>query len=92
MKTILSNAVSLSVVLIVLLAGYSAEPFYAGHHVHTEYIRIFGDSFNHHEHKESLEFSIFPSLLLITTLFRIGLNVSSTRLILTRQGEAGAVN
>ena len=41
--------------------------------------------------KESLEFSIFPSLLLITTLFRIGLNISSTRLILTEQGEAGAV-
>ena len=41
--------------------------------------------------KESLEFSIFPSLLLITTLLRIGLNISSTRLILTKQGEAGAV-
>ncbi len=41
--------------------------------------------------KESLEFSIFPSLLLITTLFRLGLNISSTRLILTKQGEAGAV-
>jgi flagellar biosynthesis protein FlhA len=41
--------------------------------------------------KESLEFSIFPSLLLITTLFRIGLNISSTRLILTKAGEAGAV-
>ena len=33
--------------------------------------------------KEPLEFSIFPSLLLITTLFRLGLNVSSTRLILS---------
>lgn len=41
--------------------------------------------------KESLEFSIFLSLLLITTLFRLGLNISSTRLILTRQGEAGQV-
>jgi flagellar biosynthesis protein FlhA len=41
--------------------------------------------------KEPLEFSIFPSLLLITTLFRLGLNVSSTRLILTRQGSAGQV-
>ncbi len=40
---------------------------------------------------EALEFSIFPSLLLITTLFRISLNISSTRLILTNQGEAGAV-
>ena len=41
--------------------------------------------------KESLEFSIFPSLLLITTLFRIGLNVSSTRLILLNNGYAGEV-
>ena len=41
--------------------------------------------------KESLEFSIFPSLLLITTLFRIGLNISSTRLILTKAGAAGEV-
>lgn len=32
--------------------------------------------------KESLEISVFPSLLLITTLFRLSLNVSSTRLIL----------
>ncbi|NMA61628.1 MAG: flagellar biosynthesis protein FlhA [Firmicutes bacterium] len=32
--------------------------------------------------KEPLEISVFPSLLLITTLFRLSLNVSSTRLIL----------
>ena len=31
--------------------------------------------------KEALEFSVFPSILLITTLFRLSLNVSSTRLI-----------
>ncbi len=41
--------------------------------------------------KEPLEFSIFPSILLITTLFRIGLNVSSTRKILTNHGDAGQV-
>lgn len=40
---------------------------------------------------EALEFSIFPSLLLITTLFRLGLNVSSTRLILRDGGYAGVV-
>ena len=40
---------------------------------------------------EPLEFSIFPSLLLITTLFRLGLNVSSTRLILSNGGQAGQV-
>ncbi len=40
---------------------------------------------------EALEFSIFPSLLLITTLFRLGMNVSSTRLILGNHGHAGSV-
>ncbi len=39
--------------------------------------------------KSALEFSIFPSLLLITTIFRLGLNISSTRLILFQQGYAG---
>ena len=41
--------------------------------------------------KEPLEFSIFPSLLLITTIFRLGLNISSTRLILSQQGNAGHI-
>jgi flagellar biosynthesis protein FlhA len=41
--------------------------------------------------KDALQFSIFPSLLLITTLFRLSLNISSTRLILTREGEAGQI-
>ena len=41
--------------------------------------------------KEPLDFSIFPSMLLITTLFRVALNISSTRLILGGGGEAGAV-
>ena len=40
--------------------------------------------------KEVLEISIYPSLLLITTIFRVALNVSSTRLILTG-GDAGEV-
>ena len=38
----------------------------------------------------ALEFSIFPSLLLVTTLFRLALNVSSTRLILLH-ANAGKV-
>lgn len=40
--------------------------------------------------KEALEFSIFPSLLLITTLFRLALTLSTTKLILLN-GEAGTV-
>ncbi|MEZ4388744.1 MAG: flagellar biosynthesis protein FlhA [Candidatus Krumholzibacteriia bacterium] len=39
---------------------------------------------------EPLQFSTFPSLLLVMTLFRLALNVASTRLILSR-GEAGQV-
>src|SRR6478752_733725 len=36
-----------------------------------------------------LEFNIFPSLLLATTLGRLVLNVASTRLILTKAGDDG---
>jgi flagellar biosynthesis protein FlhA len=39
---------------------------------------------------EPLQFSVFPSLLLVATLFRLGLNISSTRLILL-DGHAGEV-
>lgn len=41
--------------------------------------------------KGPLDFSIFPSLLLITTLLRLALNISSTRLILSNGGEAGKI-
>ena len=40
---------------------------------------------------DALDFSIFPSLLLITTLFRLGLNISTTRQILGNNGNAGSV-
>ncbi|GAA3406621.1 flagellar biosynthesis protein FlhA [Paenibacillus hodogayensis] len=40
--------------------------------------------------QQALDFSIFPTLLLITTLFRLALNVSTTRNILT-EAEAGNV-
>jgi flagellar biosynthesis protein FlhA len=39
---------------------------------------------------DPLEFSVFPTALLLLTLFRLALNVSSTRLILSK-GEAGDV-
>jgi flagellar biosynthesis protein FlhA len=39
---------------------------------------------------KALEFSSFPSLLLLTTMFRLAINVSVTRLILTH-GSAGSV-
>ncbi|MGD9559831.1 MAG: flagellar biosynthesis protein FlhA [Oscillospiraceae bacterium] len=40
---------------------------------------------------EPLDFSIFPSVLLITTVFRLALNVAATRRILFEQGDAGQV-
>ncbi len=41
--------------------------------------------------REPLEFAIFPSLLLITTLFRLGINVSTTRNILSQGGNSGSI-
>ena len=38
--------------------------------------------------KEPMEFSVFPTLLLIATVFRLALNISSTRLILSN-GNSG---
>jgi flagellar biosynthesis protein FlhA len=39
---------------------------------------------------KALDFAAFPSLLLLTTMFRLAINVSVTRLILT-SGDAGSV-
>lgn len=47
---------------------------------------MFGTMFS----KEVLDMSFFPTMLLFTTIFRIALNVSSTRLILTT-GDPGQV-
>ena len=41
--------------------------------------------------REPLEFAIYPSLLLVTTLFRLGINVSTTRNILTNSGSSGQI-
>lgn len=40
--------------------------------------------------KSPLEFSVFPTMLLFTTLFRVGLNITTTRLILL-QADAGEI-
>lgn len=40
--------------------------------------------------EEPLQFSVFPSVLLISTVYRLALNMSTTRLILTK-GDAGGV-
>lgn len=41
--------------------------------------------------RNALQFSIFPSLLLLTTLLRLALEISATKLILGNGGNAGAV-
>ena len=40
---------------------------------------------------DPLEFSIYPSILLLTTLFRLGINVSTTRNILSNGGDSGQI-
>lgn len=42
--------------------------------------------------KEPLEFSIFPTLLLVTTLFRLSLNVSTTRAILSKMNGGEVIH
>lgn len=91
MKNFFGNIVSISVVVILLLLIIPLNPFVL------DMMFIINISISliilmiTMNISESLEFSIFPSMLLITTLFRLGLNISSTRLILTKQGEAGQV-
>ncbi|MCL1804942.1 MAG: flagellar biosynthesis protein FlhA [Clostridiales bacterium] len=41
--------------------------------------------------REPLDLSVFPSVLLVTTLLRLALNVASTRMILSNGGYAGEV-
>lgn len=91
MKKFLYSAVSLAVVAIVLLLIVPLSPFLMDVMIILNIslaIIILLISMNI---KEALEFSIFPSLLLITTLFRLALNVSSTRNILSNQGQSGQV-
>ena len=39
--------------------------------------------------REALTLSVFPSLLLLLTLFRLGLNIATTRLVLMSGGQSG---
>ena len=41
---------------------------------------------------QALDFSVFPSLLLITTLFRLGINISVTRLVLLHANAGGVIH
>ncbi len=91
MKKLLNNVTAVIVVMIVLLLIIPLSPFMLDVMIILNIsisLIILLVSMNI---KEPLEFSIFPSMLLITTLFRIGINISSTRNILVNQGVAGAV-
>lgn len=91
MKRLFDNVISVFVVIIVLFLLIPLPPFLLDVFFIINIslaLIILLITMNIHE---PLEFSIFPSLLLITTLFRLGLNVSSTRLILSNGGQAGQV-
>ena len=91
MKRLFDNVISVFVVVIVLFLLIPLPPFLLDVFFIINIslaLIILLITMNIHE---PLEFSIFPSLLLITTLFRLGLNVSSTRSILSRGGDAGQV-
>ena len=91
MKSILNNSISLFIIAIIVMIIIPLTPFLLDLmfiiNIALSILILLTTMYI----KEALEFSVFPSLLLITTLFRLSLNVSSTRLILTKGGNAGAV-
>lgn len=91
MKNIMSNAVVIFVVTIVLLLIIPLNPFLLDIMITINISISLIILVISMKIREPLEFSVFPSLLLVTTLFRLGINVSSTRNILTNQGEAGQI-
>ena len=91
MKRLINNAVAIFVIIIILLLIIPMSPAMLDVMIVINIaisLIILLVSMNI---TEPLEFSIFPSLLLITTLFRLGINVSSTKNILDGQGKAGKV-
>ena len=91
MRRIFNNAISLMVVVIVLFLVIPLPTFMLDILIVVNISLSIMILMITMSISEALEFSIFPSLLLITTLFRLGLNVSSTRLILSNGGNAGVV-
>ncbi len=90
LKRILDNAIALFVVVVVMFLFIQLKPWILDILLIVNLglsVMILMITMNI---SDALEFSIFPSLLLITTLFRLGMNVSSTRMILTT-GDPGVV-
>jgi flagellar biosynthesis protein FlhA len=91
MKSLLKSFSSLLIVLIVLLIiiplpSWLLDMMFILNLSISFIILIMSMNIN-----EALQFSLFPAILLITTLFRLALNISSTRLILLENGYAGEV-
>lgn len=91
MKNLLKNSVVVFVITIVLLLIIPLPPFLLDVMIIINIALSMIVLLITMNIREPLEFSIFPSLLLITTLLRLGLNVSSTRNILSREGSSGQV-
>ncbi len=91
MKRLIDNAVSIFVIVIVLLLIIPLNPFLLDVMIILNIALSLIVLLISMNIEEPLALSIFPSLLLVTTLFRIGINVSSTRNILLNQGQAGQV-
>ncbi|WMJ78615.1 MULTISPECIES: flagellar biosynthesis protein FlhA [unclassified Sedimentibacter] len=91
MRRILNNSISLFIIAVILMIIIPLPPFMLDLmfiiNISISIIILLTTMYI----KGALEFSVFPSLLLITTLFRLSLNVSSTRLIMTNKGAAGEV-
>lgn len=88
---IFNNIVSIFVVLVIFLIIIPLPPFLLDMMFILNLTISFIILLTTFYIKGTLEFSIFPSLLLITTLLRLALNISSTRLILLQNGYAGQV-
>ena len=91
MKSLLKSFSSLLIVLIVLLIiiplpSWLLDMMFILNLSISFIILIMSMNIN-----EALQFSLFPTILLIATLFRLALNISSTRLILLENGYAGEV-
>ena len=91
MRSIFRNSISIFIISVILMIIIPLPPFFLDLmfiiNISISIVILLTTMYI----KEALEFSVFPSLLLISTLFRLSLNVSSTRLILTNNGHAGAV-
>ena len=79
-----SGLITILVILVLPLHKYILDLFFAGSIAFSVLILLTTLFI-----QKPLEFSAFPTILLITTMIRLSLNVASTRLILTNGHEGG---